>query len=98
MARSSAAGTKADRMSASETSRAVGPPDVEQRGRQPRRQVEPAQVVHPAGPEAGLLRPLRAGELLRGPVLAGGPGALRELPAAAADGVAELLDQPEAVP
>jgi hypothetical protein len=54
-------------------------------------------VVEPVGPEAGLLCELRAGQVLGGPVVAMGPGALRELPAPPADRVPELLDQPEAI-
>ena len=57
-----------------------------------------AEAAQRAGAEAGLLGELGAGQLLRAvPVLAVAPGALRELPGPAAQRVAELLDQPEAV-
>ena len=59
-------------------------------------EVQPAEVGHHARPQAGLLRELAAGELLRVAVDAL-PGALRELPEALPHRVAVLLDQPHRV-
>src|SRR3954453_3754649 len=70
------------------------PPHVDVLVAQPVGEVQPAEVLEPGRLQPGLLGELAAGQGLR--VRGGGvlPGALRELPEAPPDGVAELLDQP----
>src|SRR4051794_27513569 len=70
------------------------PPHVDDLVAQPVGEVQPAEVLEPGRLQAGLLGQLAAGQGLG--VRARGvlPGALRELPEAPPDRVAELLDQP----